>query len=142
MANVKYRGVVTELFNATFKIPFVKTITVTDEANQIDVSDHDTVGGYGEFLGGVKSWKAAVEMWTSRDSVTGVLETQQAALYTAYLNQTVLPIKIRPAGSGASKAEIQISCRVLKWNETHDTPGAQNISYDLAGVGAPVVTVQ
>jgi predicted secreted protein len=142
MPNVKYRGVVSELWNGANKIPFVKTITITDEANQIDVSDHDTTGGYGEFLGGVKSWKAAIEIWSSRDSNTGVLETQQAALYTAYLNQTVLSIKIRPAGTGVGKAEIQVSARVLKWNDTHDTPGAQNVSFDLGGVGAPVVTVQ
>ena len=142
MADVKNKGATQELYNNTNKIPNLSDFTLEDTAQQIDASDHDTVGSYGETLPGIKTLRGTGTMRAMRDSVTGVLNTQQTALYTAYLNGTVLTMKLRPFGTGAGKAEIQFSARVGAFTQPFPTNGVQDINFTLEGVGAPTVTTQ
>lgn|SRR5678815_257371 len=142
MADVKNRGSVQELYNGATKVPNLADFTLEDTANQIDASDHDTVGSYGETIPGIKTLRGTGTLRAMRDSVTGVLNAAQAALYTAYLAGTVLTMKVRPVGTGAGKAEIQFSARVGAFTQPFPTNGVMDINFTLEGVGAPTVTTQ
>lgn len=141
MPNVKYRGITGTCYNGATKILGLKDLVVTDSMTLIGVEDHDS-GGYGEELGTFAKVTITANIWYLGDSVTGVQETGQAALRTAKNAQTILTIKIRPAGDGTGKAEEQYPVRVAEFTLGQPTAGAQPFDVKFAGAGAPTITTQ
>lgn len=141
MSNVKLRGIISTLYNATNKLVALKDVTFDDSAQTVDTSDHDSAG-YGELTPTFKQIKITANFWYLGDSVTGVQETQQAALVTAYGANTILTLKHRPNGDGTGKAEFQYPVRISKLAFAAPAAGVQPFDVEFVGTGAPTYTVQ
>lgn len=141
MPNIKFRGIVGELYNGSTKLLGLKDLNIDDTASTVDVSDHDSAG-YGELMPTFKQVKASANFWYLGDSVTGVQDTTQAALITAYNANTILTLKFRPNGTATGKAEFQYPVRMDSLKFAAPTAGAQPFDVTFVGTGAPTYTVQ
>ena len=141
MANQKYRGIVSTLYSGANKLLALKDVTIDDSAQTVDTSDHDSAG-YGEQTPTFKQIKISANFFYLGDTTTGVQETQQAALITAYGSNTILTLKHRPAGDGTGKAEFQYPVRIAKLGFGAPVAGVQPFDVEFVGTGAPTYTVQ
>lgn len=141
MSNVKARGIISTLYNGTNKLTALKDVTFDDSAQTVDTSDHDSAG-YGELTPTFKQIKISANFFYLGDSVTGVQETQQAALITAYGANTILALHHRPFGDGSGKADFSYPVRISKLGFAAPVAGVQPFDVEFVGTGAPTYSTQ
>lgn len=135
MPNVKLSGVKGEFYVSTTKTLGVASYDISVDMNTVDVSDHDS-GGWGEDMTTTAKWSGSIKAWYLGDSVTGVAETGQAALMDACPVGTIIACEFRPNGTGTGKAKWSGNARVKGYKTSAPTSGAQNLDFDIVGVGA------
>jgi predicted secreted protein len=125
----KLAGFKAKIFNGATNIASAQQISIKINGKTIDATDHDT-GGWEDFLLGTMSWDANSEhVYIEGDA------SQNAALFDALVNQTLLTLNFYPQ-VGTGKQYYTGTAFVTSWELAAPSSDVTKIKASFKGAGA------
>lgn len=112
----------------------VRNLTLRVEADNIDVTSHDSAG-WREFIQGLKQWTATAE------ALYVDTNAQQDAVYAALTGGTVIDLRIY-AEEASGKEQWEGEARVTSWELSGPNDDAAVVNLEFQGTGALTKGVQ